>query len=159
MVAPTTGPAVRKDLLFCLLDVWRPVAAQPQGDVGRLHRLPYYAPQVVGQCLQVRLAAEFHRKPLKGLGSVILPPVEAAVYEGVDAARQRSKQRRDQECGCDYCEGGLLARDSDEDTLQHHDEAEVEGDQRGGEGTVDEGSIDDEVYLVEPVAHYRYAYR
>src|SRR5215210_2156779 len=53
---------------------------------------------------------------------------------------------------------GLLAGEQDEDPLHQDDSAEVERHQRCGERSVDEGAVDDEVYLVEAVLEDGYAY-
>src|SRR5215213_6702272 len=71
---------------------------------------------------------------------------------------QGVKQRRYQECRGNDSEGGLLAGQRNEHSLQHHDANEIECDQCGGERAIDEGAVYDEIYLVEPVAHYRYPY-
>src|SRR5215208_1751108 len=49
------GNSVNKALLVCLLTLRGRLGAQPQRDVGRLHRLPYHGYQFVVQRLQVRL--------------------------------------------------------------------------------------------------------
>ena len=57
-----------------------------------------------------------------------------------------------QEGGGHDCEGGLLAREDDEEPLQHDDAPEVECNQRSCERAVDEGAVDEHVYVVEAVA-------
>jgi hypothetical protein len=52
---PILGNSVNKALLVCLLTLRGRLGAQPQRDVGRLHRLPYHVYQFVVQRLQVRL--------------------------------------------------------------------------------------------------------
>jgi hypothetical protein len=52
---PLLGNSVNKALLVCLLTLRGRLGAQPQRDVGRLHRLPYHVYQFVVQRLQVRL--------------------------------------------------------------------------------------------------------
>ena len=64
---------------------------------------------------------------------------------------QGVEQSSYQEGGCHDREGGLLTRENDEHPLQQDDAAEVECDQRGGERTVDEGAVDDHVYVVEAI--------
>src|SRR5215204_551027 len=59
----------------------------------RLHRLPYHPYQVVAQRVQVGLVSEFGREGFQGLGCVVLPAIEAPVYEGLDAASQGHEQR------------------------------------------------------------------
>ena len=65
---------------------------QPQRDVGRLHRLPYHSHQILLQRLEVRLVPELDGEGFQGLLCVVLPPVEAAVDEGLDATSQRVEQ-------------------------------------------------------------------
>ena len=51
---------MRKELLFCSLTVLRPVGVQPQGDVGRLHRLSYHPDEIIAECVQPRGEARSH---------------------------------------------------------------------------------------------------
>jgi hypothetical protein len=150
--------AVKKELLSGPLTVSRLVGVQPQGDVGRLHGLPHHPDEIIAECVEVGFVAKLGREGVQGLGSVVLAAVEAPIYEGLDAPPEGSEQRGDQERGCHDREGRLPARESDENPLQHYDDAEVEGDQHGGERAVDEGTVYDEVDLVEIVANDRYPY-
>ncbi len=67
---------------------WSLLGAQPQRDVGGLHRLPYHSHEIVSQRLQVRLVSQLLREPLKSLRGVVLAAVEAAVDDGLDASPQ-----------------------------------------------------------------------
>src|SRR5215211_5304770 len=133
------------------------VGTQPQRHVRRLHRLPYHSHQVVIEGFQICLVPELGREGFKGLPRVVLPAIEPPVYERLDATPQRSKQCRDKQGGGDDCEGGLLAYEEDERSLQNDDDAEVEGYQHGGQGAVDEGAVYEYVYLVEAVTQDSYA--
>src|SRR5215208_5014316 len=124
---------------------------QPQRNVGWLHSLPYHTYQVLAQCVQVCLVAQLGREGFQGLPGIVFPSIEAAIYEALYAPPQGSKQRRDQEGGGNDCEGGLLACESDEHPLQHHDANEVECDKRSGEGAVNQGAVYDYIYVVEVV--------
>src|SRR5918993_3349238 len=135
------------------------VGAQPQRDVRRLHRLPHHPYQVFAQRIQVRLFPKLSRESFQGLSSVVLAAVEAPVYKALYAASQRREQCCYQEGGCHHCEGGLLPSERDEDPLQYNDAAEVECDQCDGEQTVDEGTVDDDVDVVEAVAQDSYPHR
>src|SRR5829696_7077884 len=97
----------------------------------RLHGLPYYTHQVVIEGFQVRLVPELGGEGFQGLSSVILPAVEASIYEGLDAPPEGGEQRRYQESGCNDREGELLTCERDEDPLQQNDAYEVEHDQCG----------------------------
>jgi hypothetical protein len=66
--------------------------AQPQRDVGWLHSLPNYVHQIFAQGLQIRLVSDLGREGFKGLSSVVLPTVEAPVYEALDASPQRIEE-------------------------------------------------------------------
>src|SRR5215208_3978328 len=148
---PLLGTSVNKGLLVRLLAFrWR-LGTQPQRDVCGLHSLPHHPYQVFAQRIQVRLFPELSRESFQGLSSVVLAAVEAPVYKALYAASQRREQCCYQEGGCHHCEGGLLPSERDEDPLQYNDAAEVEGDQRDGKRTVDEGTVDDAVYVVEAV--------
>jgi hypothetical protein len=88
---------VRNSLLLYPLTISRPVGAQPQGDLGRLHRLPYHPYQIIAKCVQVCFFAQLGRESFQGLSRVLLIAVEAPVYKALNAPPERSKQRRDQE--------------------------------------------------------------
>ena len=49
---------VARRLLVRLPVLWERIGAQPQGDVRRLHRLPYYTHQFIIQCLKVSLVTQ-----------------------------------------------------------------------------------------------------
>src|SRR5215211_228246 len=119
-----------------------------------LHRLLYHPHQIVAQGVQIRLVSELGGEGFEGLSRVIFAAVEALVYEPLDTASQGHEQRSDREGGDNHREGGLLAGKDDEEPLQQNDAAEVEGNQRGRQRTVDESAVDDEIDLVEPVARY-----
>src|SRR5215210_5151752 len=123
----------------------------------RLHRFPHHSHQVVIEGFQVRLVLQLGGEHFQGLSSIVLPAVEAAVYQRLDATPQRSKQCCDKQGGGDDCEGGLLAYEEDERSLQNDDDAEVEGYQHGAQGAVDEGAVYEYVYIVESVAQDSYA--
>src|SRR5919112_1895647 len=142
---PSTS--VTKELLLCLLTLRSRLGAQPQRHVRRLHRLPYHPYQVVIEGFQVRLVPELRRECLKGLSSVVLPAVEPAVHEPLHPATQRYKQGSDGEGRGHDCEGGLLTSEQDEEPLRHDDTAEVERHQCGGQRAVDEGAVDNHVYM------------
>jgi hypothetical protein len=98
---------------------------EPQGDVGGLHRLPDHARQVVAQGVQIGLVAQRGREGFQGLPRVVLPTVEATVYEGLDVVSQGVEQSGYHEGGSNDSEGGLLAGENDEDSLQQDDAPEV----------------------------------
>src|ERR671910_3685538 len=62
---------------------------QPQRGVGGLHRLRNHPYQIVAEGFQVNLVPQLLREGFQRLPRVILPPVEAPVYERLDAASQR----------------------------------------------------------------------
>src|SRR4028118_2226429 len=65
------GPLVRLPSSGCRL------GAQPQGDMLRLYGAPDHPHQAPAQVVQVRLLAQPGAEGLEGLGSVVLPAVEA----------------------------------------------------------------------------------
>src|SRR5215212_9306800 len=127
------------------------VGTEPQRDVRRLHSFPYYIHQVFIEGFQVRLVLQLGGECFQGLSSVVLPAVEATVYERLDAATERGEQSCDQEGECNDREGGLLTREQDEDSLQHDDATEVECNQHGRQRTVYKGTVYDLVNVVEAV--------
>src|SRR5215218_473664 len=135
------------------------IRAQPQRDVGWLHGLPHDPDEVFAQGVEVRLVSELGREALQRLYRIVLPTVEAAVDKALDAAPQRVEQGGYRQGGGHYYELGSLAGQSAEEQLEHDDAAEVEAREHRGERTVDEGTVYDEIYVVEVVAQDRYAHR
>jgi hypothetical protein len=81
----TLQPSVTRTLLLWLRPITGRFGAQPQGDVGGLHRLPYQPDQVVAQGLQVCLVAQRHGERFDGRSCVVLAEVKAYVYVGMNA--------------------------------------------------------------------------
>src|SRR5215213_8868830 len=75
------------------------IGSQPQRDVLRLHRLPDHTYQVIAQSVQVGLVSELGRESLQRLCCIILPPVEAPIYEALDVMPQGVEQRGDRQGG------------------------------------------------------------
>jgi hypothetical protein len=76
---------LNKALLVRLLALRKPIGAQPQLDVRRLQRLPDHAHEFVVQRLQVGFIPEPGGEGFEGLGSIILPTIEAPIYEALYA--------------------------------------------------------------------------
>src|SRR5215218_10275103 len=74
-----------KGLLVRQLTLRGLFGAQPQRDVGGLHRLPYHPHQVVAEGVHVRLVSQLGREGFQGLPGIVLTSVEATVYEGLNA--------------------------------------------------------------------------
>ena len=127
----------------------------------RLHRFRYHASKLVGQRLEVRLVAEPGGESFEGLSRVVLPSVETPVNKGLDAAPQRVEQGRYKEGG-DH-DGQLrllrLACKRTQYRLGRRHAPEVERDQHGREGAVDEGTVDDYVYIVDGSARRQSLWR
>src|SRR5919112_3143080 len=144
-------------VLVYLLAVGSLIGAQPQRDVGRLHRLPHYVHQFVIQSLQVRLIPQLCSEGLQGLSCIILPAVEAAVNEALHPPTQRVEQSGYGERGGYDSQGGLLACQDAQEGLQADHASYVDQGQRDRKCAVDEGAVDDHVYVVEPMPHDGYA--
>src|SRR5215204_7416516 len=132
---------------------------QPQRNVGWLHSLPYHTYQVLAQGVQVCLVAQLGREGFQGLPGIVLPPVETPVYERLYVPPQRGKYRRYQKGGRHDREGGPLARKGAESVLQTHHPSYVGRCQENSERAVDEGPVDEYVYLVEAVPQDGEAHR
>src|SRR5215204_5257669 len=78
---------------------WLLRISQPQGNMRRLHRLPHHIYKVAVQLVEVRLIAQLRGECFERLCRIVLPAVEAAVYEVLDAAAQWIEERGD-------CQGG-----------------------------------------------------
>src|SRR5215212_2043645 len=116
------------------------IGSQPQRDVRRLHGLPDHTFQIIAQGVQVGLLPELGRESLKGLSRVVLPAVEAPVYEALDAMSQGVEQsgycqRRshDPKLGCLTCE-------RPEEFLKEHHATQVHRYQHRCERAVYEGT-------------------
>ena len=101
---------------------------QPQRDVRRLHRLLDHAHQLIAEPVQVGLITQLGGEAFKGLRRIILPTVEATIYEGLDATTKGGEQGSYHKGGDDYGELWLLllACGSAEDPLDRGHSAEVD---------------------------------
>src|SRR5918997_1115079 len=156
MLLATGSPARSSGALTSL---WSEIRTQPQRDMNWLHRPPHDPDEVVAQGVEIRLVPKLGREGLQRLYRIVLPPVEAAVDKALDAAPQRVEQGGYRQGGGHHHELGSLAAQSAEEQLEQHNAAEVEHREHHGERTVDEGTVYDEVYVVEVVAQDRYAHR
>src|SRR5215208_1689778 len=125
-----------------------------------LHTLPYHPHQVFAQGVQVCLVPKLGGECFQGLSRVVLPAVEAAVYEGLDATSEGVEQGSDHKRGDDDGQLGLLllATERAEDRLGCRYTSEVDQRQQEREGAVDEGAVDQEVYVIEAIAKDSYPY-
>src|SRR5215208_6671397 len=99
------------------------IGTQPHGHVSRLHGLTHHTYQVVIEGLQIRLLPQLDGERFEGLPRIILAPIEAAIYEGLDATTEGVEKGRYQEGRGHDGQGGPLSREGDEYPLQHHDTA------------------------------------
>src|SRR5919107_5742388 len=136
------------------------IRAQPQRDVFRLQRLPYHGCKVLVQRRQVCLVAQPGGVRFEGLSRVVLAPVETPIDKALDAAPQRVEQGRYGEGRYDNRQLRLLclARKGAEEGLGGRHAPDIDGCQRHGERAVDEGAVDDDVYVIEPVLQDGEAY-
>src|SRR5918995_1388017 len=142
-----------------LASLYSRVRAQPQRDVSWLHRPPHDPDEVVAQGVEICLVSKLGRECLQRLHRIVLPAVEAAVDKALDAAPQRVEQGGYRQSGGHHHERGSLAGKSAEGQLAQGNAAKVQDRQHRGERTVDEGTVYDEVNVVEVVAQDRYAHR
>src|SRR3712207_6520829 len=127
------------------------IRTQPQRDVGGPHRLLDHLDEVFAKGVEVRLIPQLGREGRKRLCCVVLPTVEATVYESLDPPPQRVEQGGYRQGRGHHHELGSLAGQSAEEQLEHDDATEVEAREHRGERAVDEGAVYDEVYVVEVV--------
>src|SRR5688572_24453604 len=80
--------SVDRQSLLRLPYVSRRIWAQPQSDVGGLHRLPHHTYQVVAQGVQVCFVSQRCREGLKSLSSIVLAAVEATINYRLYAAAE-----------------------------------------------------------------------
>src|SRR5215213_7822307 len=152
---PLLGTWVNRGLV-CLVTLQGCIRTQPQREVLGLHGLPHHPYQFAIECLQVRLIAQLGGERLKGLSRIVLTSVEAPVHERLEAASQRVEQRCDHKGRGDHGYLGLLllAGERAEDRLCPRHTSQVGRCQQGREGCVNEGAVDENVYLVEAVPQY-----
>ena len=96
---PPSPALMNRVLLVGPLSLRSDIGTQPQRDVRRLHGRPYHSHQVVVQRLQVRLIPQRGREGFEGIPRIVLPPVEATIYETLDVPCQRTEQCSDKEGG------------------------------------------------------------
>src|SRR5215210_4774760 len=123
MLLATGSPARSSGVLASL---WSGIRAQPQRDVGGLHRPPHDLDEVVAQGVEIRLVSKLGREALQRLYRIVLPTVEAAVDKALDAAPQRVEQGGYRQGGGHHHELGFLTGQSAEEQLEHDNAAEVE---------------------------------
>src|SRR5215203_3994208 len=128
---------------------------QPQRDVLRLHGVPGHLHHIVSQGIQVRLIAQPGAEGGKRLHGVVLASVEASVHETLYTPPKRVEQGGYCQRGSHDREGGPLTCEGAEDVLQADHPSEVDQSECGCQRAVDEGAIDEEVYIVEAVLHNR----
>src|SRR5829696_928236 len=124
--------------------------------MGWLHRLPHHSHEIASQRLEVGLVSQLRGECLDGLPRVVLAPVKATIYERLYATPQRAEQRRYEERRSDHGERRFFASEGHEHPLQQHYSSEVECHEHRRKGAVDEGAVDDYVYVVEPIAKNGY---
>jgi hypothetical protein len=73
-------------------------------------------------------------------------------YESLHPPTQGAEQGGYGKSGSDDGQGGLLAREDAQGGLQSDHAPSIGRREQDGEGTVDEGTVDEEVYVVEAVA-------
>src|ERR671920_1250857 len=104
-----------------LASLWSGIRAQPQSDVGGLHRPAHDPDEVVAQGVEIRLVSKLGREGLQRLYRIVLPTVEAAVDKALDAAPQGVKQGGYRQGGGHDHEVGTLAGQGAEEQLEHDD--------------------------------------
>src|SRR5829696_1108316 len=115
--------------------------------------------ELAGQIFEVRLVPQLEGEGFEGLPRVVLAAVEAAVYERLDAVPDGVEEGRDQERRCHHSQLGSLSRKGDPGPLQHGDADEVQQGEDDAQGPVDQGAVDDDVYVVEAILEYRQSHR
>ena len=65
--------------------------AQPERDLGGLHRVSNHHHKIVAQSVQIRFVAYLSREGFEGLSRIVLPTVEAPIYERLDTVSQRGE--------------------------------------------------------------------
>ena len=129
---------VNKEMLVGRLPLRSGIGAQPQRGVLGLYCCPYHPHQIVVEGVQVRFVAQPGVEGCQSTCRIVLPSVEAPVYERLDAPSQRVEQGGDQESGGDERQGELLPREDVQGGLQANHTPEVHQRQHRGERCVDQ---------------------
>jgi len=119
------------------------LGAQPQADVGRLHGLPYHANHRVAQTAEVALLFELGGVGIEDPYRVVLPGVEAPIYQLLYPATQQAEQGRGRQGGGNDSESGLLAAEGAQGSQQAGYAPGLHRRQRDRHRRVDEGAVDD----------------
>src|SRR5215207_2928964 len=120
--------------------------------MGRLHRLPNQRQQLGVQLLQIGLMAQPVGEGFERLGRIVLPSIETPVYDVLETPPQRLEESGYSQGRSDDRQLCLLSGQRTEDILQQRDAAQVREREHQRERAVDEGPVDDHVYVVEPIA-------
>src|SRR5918994_132094 len=164
-VAPAINPAAHDTLYHAALCSSRGLliywlfpgghfGTQPQRDVLRLHRLPDHRDQILAHGGEVCFVAQPGAERDQGRRRVVLPAVEASIYGDLYAASEGTEQGGNCQSG-DYDDELLLflvSGEGAEGVLQGGYAPEVHQREHHGQRAVDEGTVDDHVYVVEAVA-------
>src|SRR5215211_6096960 len=127
------------------------LGTQPHRDVRGSHRLPDHLKQFGVQGVEISLISELQRERFQRLPRIVFSAVEAPVHERLHTVPQGVEQRRYGQRGGDGGKSIVFSHDRREKPLQPHHAAEVHNRQHYCKRTVDQGSVDDDVYVVEAV--------
>ena len=123
-----------------------------------LHGAPGHFHQVFAQGIQVRLVSQPGVEGGKRLCGIVLPAVEAAIHERLHPLPQRAEQGGNDQGGGDDRQGGLLTGEDAQGTLQADQTPDVHQRKHRGGRSIDEGTVDDEIYVVEAIPQHGDAY-
>src|SRR5215467_15704622 len=128
--------------------------AQPERDMGRLHRLLNHRNQVTRKRRQVHLAAQGSRKFGERADGIVLAAIEVTINGGLQATAQGPEESGDNEGRGD--DGELrISGEAAKQSLECDDTDGVDKREGSGEGAIDEGTIEQDIYVEEPVAQHR----
>ena len=113
----------------------------------RLHRVLHHGDEVFSQLGQVHLIAQRGAERLHDLRCIILPTVETAVNDGLDAMVQGLKQGRNDEGRDHDCDRVILVEQPLAQGLQSKNEAEVDQTQQNRQRAVDQRLVYEDIHI------------
>src|SRR5215217_51942 len=127
--------------------------------MSRLHRLLDRGHQRGGQVLKIDLVAQLRAEGRKSLFRVVFSTVEPSVDEALYTAPDGVEQGCDDQRRSHHRKLGVASGECGQDLLQQRDAAEVDQGKRERQGTVDEGAVDDYVYVVQAMPEHGQGHR
>src|SRR5438105_2140511 len=127
--------------------------------MGRLHRVLDDREDLCRYLIELNIVTEASAEGSQGAGGIVLAPIKAAVYEGLDAATQRMEQGGNGEGRDGNREPRSLTGYDAKERLKGHDSTHVQQGETRSQKGVNEGAVDQHIHVPQPVAQHGHADR